>query len=68
MHKSFEIALFLLFYKNNCKKNRKTYFVSQDLNEIKCKITSKLQKNLKLNPYPTYAVVFIEFCLFISLE
>ena len=59
---------FCFFYENNCKKNRKTYFVSQRLNEIKCIITSKLQENLKLNPYPNYAVVFTEFCLFISLK
>ena len=42
--------------------------MSQGLNEIKCKITSKLQENLKLNPYPNYAAVLIKFCLFISLE
>ena len=35
------------FYEKNCKKNRKTYFVSQGLNEIKCKITSKTTRNFK---------------------
>ena len=28
----------------------------------------KLQENLKVNPYPNYATVTIEFYLFISLE
>ena len=28
----------------------------------------ELQENLKVNPYPDYATVIIEFCLFISLE
>ena len=46
-HKSFAIPLFVLFIINNCKKNSKTYFVSQDLNEVKCKITSKTTRKLK---------------------
>ena len=28
----------------------------------------KTTRKLKLNPYPNYAVVFIEFCLFFSLK
>ena len=57
---------FCFFYENNCKKNRKTNFVSQGLNEIKCKITSKLQENLGLNPYHNCS--FDGICLFISLK
>ena len=34
------------FYENNWKKNQKTYFVSQGLNEIKCKIKSKSTRKL----------------------
>ena len=33
------------------KKNRKAYFASQGLNEIKCKITLKTKRKLKVNPY-----------------
>ena len=36
---------------NNFKKNRKTYFASQGLNKIKCKITLKTKRKLKVNPY-----------------
>ena len=50
------------FCENNCKKNRKTYFVSQGLNETKCKITSKTTRKLKSKS------ISIEFCLPISLE
>ena len=43
--------LFFFSLENNFKKNRKTYFVSQGLNEIKCKITLKTKRKLKVNPY-----------------
>ena len=45
----------------------KTYFTSQDPNEMKSKITSKTKRKLKVNPDPNYATFMIEFCLFISL-
>ena len=47
--------LFFFSLENNFKKNRKTYFVSQGLNEIKCKITLKTARKLKVNPYLIYA-------------
>ena len=47
--------LFFFSLENNFKKNRKTYFVSQGLNEIKCKITLKTTRKLKVNPYLIYA-------------
>ena len=35
------------FLRKQLQKSSKAYFESQGLNEIKCKITSKLQENLK---------------------
>ena len=48
-----KLPYWCLFYENNSKKiasalkESKTYFVSQGLNEIKCKSHQKLQENLK---------------------
>ena len=53
------------FTKITLNRNRKTYFVSQDLNQIK--FTSKATKELKAYPYRNYSIFMIEFRLFTSL-
>ena len=56
------------FYENSCKNIEKLILCHKASMRQNAKSRQKLEENLKVYPYPNYAVVIIKFCLFISLE
>ena len=60
---------YFFFTKTAMKKSKKLYCVTRSKwGKMQNQIKKTTKKQLKINLYPNYATVMIEFCLFVSLK